>query len=74
MLDLNQIKFTTEDNKEYIILTNKLINGNFYAYAVNLNNEIDSMYVKIINNQNGISFETINDQNIINELSQSIDE
>lgn len=72
MNSIDNLKFTTEDNKEYVLLVHKFIDGFHYGYAINLNDEFDSMYVKILIQDNNISFEVINDKNIINVLIKSL--
>lgn len=68
MIDIENFKFVTEDDKEYVILDKKYINNECYGYAVNLVDESDSMYVKVLFSNDGMAFEEINDINIIKEL------
>ena len=71
MNNLDNLKFVTEDDKEYVILTNKFIENVYYGYAVNLNNESDALYVKIQKDQNGYFFEIIDDINIIKKIIEN---
>ena len=68
MNDFNNLKFISEDNKEFVILKNKFLNQQYYGYAVNLNDESDAYFVKILKDDQGFIFEEVKDPNIIKEI------
>jgi hypothetical protein len=70
MNDFNNLKFISEDDKEFVILKNKTINGEYYGYAANLNDESDTYFVKILKDEQGFFFEKIDDPNIMKEIIQ----
>lgn len=59
MENIKNLKFITEDNKEYVILFNKTIDEEIYGYAVNLNDESDAVCVRIAEDEEGYFFDVV---------------
>ena len=68
MENLTNVKFITEDDQEYIILFDKVINNEQFGYAVNLKDESDSMCVRIVKDDEGFLFDYVEDESIIKEI------
>lgn len=68
MKDIENLKFITEDDKEYVILFNKVIDENTYGYAVNLNDESDAICVRVDEDEEGYFFDIVEDPEIIKEI------
>lgn len=68
MENLKNVKFITEDDQEYIILFDKVINDEQFGYAVNLNDESDAMCVRLVKDDEGYFFDFVEDKNIIKEI------
>lgn len=61
MENIKNLKFITEDDKEYIVLFNKTIDEEIYGYAVNLNDESDAVCVRIAEDEEGYFFDVVED-------------
>jgi hypothetical protein len=68
MKDIENLKFITEDDNEYVVLFNKVIDENTYGYAVNLNDESDAICVRIAEDEEGYLFDIVEDPEIIKEI------
>lgn len=61
MENIKNLKFITEDDKEYVVLFNKTIDEEIYGYAVNLNDESDAVCVRIAEDEEGYFFDVVED-------------
>ena len=68
MENIKNLKFITDDDKEYVLLFNKVIDEETYGYAVNLNDESDSMCVRLVEDEEGYFFDMVEDADIIKEI------
>lgn len=59
MENIKNLKFITEDDKEYVVLFNKTIDEEIYGYAVNLNDESDAICVRIAEDEEGYFFDVV---------------
>lgn len=72
MEHLEELKFITDDNKEYIIIGKTVIDNNYYGYAINIKDELETAFVKIISKNGKILFEKVIDENIKNKILETI--
>lgn len=74
MNDLSNLKFTTEEGKEYAIVNSVVIEDVNYALVVNINDELDCKFVKINFGSGEQSFDVIDDVEIIEKIVASSQE
>ena len=70
MENLKNVKFITEDEQEYIVLFDKVINDEQFGYAVNLHDESDAMCIRLVKDDEGYFFDYVEDENIIKEIME----
>ncbi len=68
MENLKDIKIVTDDNKEYIVVNYITKDSGIYALITNLNDDIDTKFVKLNVEGKKISFNTIKDDDVISEI------
>lgn len=68
MENLKDIKIVTDDNKEYIVVNYITKDNGIYALIANLNDDIDTKFVKLNVEGKKISFNTIKDDDVISEI------
>lgn len=71
MNELLDKEFELEDGKKYIVVDYTSINKKNYALISNIDDILDSSFVQIILDD-GISFETVTDQNLKREIMEKI--
>lgn len=68
MENIKNLKFITEDDKEYVVLFNKTIDEEIYGYAVNLNDESDAICVRIAEDEEGYFFDVVEELEMIKKI------
>ena len=68
MENIKNLKFITDDNKEYVLLFNKVIDEETYGYAVNLNDESDAVCVRIAEDEEGYFFDVVEELEMIKKI------
>lgn len=70
--DLKDFKIITEDNKEYVVVTYITREKTFYGMLTNLNDELDSMFVKFNIDGDNITFDKVDNDEIISDIMISL--
>ena len=68
MENIKNLKFITDDDKEYVLLFNKVIDEETYGYAVNLNDESDAVCVRIAEDEEGYFFDVVEELEMIKKI------
>ena len=68
MENIKNLKFITDDDKEYVILFDKVIDEETYGYAVNLNDESDAVCVRLAEDEEGYFFDVVEETKIIKQI------
>ena len=65
---LDELKFITDDNKEYFVAEKKVIDNEVYCMAINLNDNTDIIYACLETENSNLTFDIIEDEKIIDQL------
>ncbi|MBQ6539223.1 MAG: hypothetical protein IJL76_02980 [Bacilli bacterium] len=66
MIELNDKTFILDDNKRYAVIESITYENKIYAYLVNVDDEMDSMFKEIVTDNNELSLQDI-DKNLFRD-------
>ena len=68
MENIKNLKFITEENEEYIVLFDTVIDNEQFGYAVNLKDESDAMCIRLVLDDEGYFFDIIEDEKLKKQI------